>query len=58
MTKKPNSRARLKKKAMTIYLDLEQAEALKKLSDRTRVPQQAYLREGVDRVLAKYAKRR
>ena len=58
MDKPPNSRARLKKVAATIYLEPEQAEALRKLSERTRVPQQAYMREGVEIVLAKYAKRR
>lgn len=57
MTEKPNSRARLKKKAMTIYLDRPQAEALQRLSERTRVPQQVYLREGLDLVLARYKRR-
>ncbi len=58
MEKPPNSRARLKKVAATIYLEPEQVEALRKLSERTRVPQQAYMREGLDLVLAKYSKRR
>lgn len=58
MEKPPNSRARLKKVAATIYLEPEQVEALRKLSERTRVPQQAYMREGLDLVLAKYTKRR
>jgi len=42
---------------MTIYLEPEQAEALKKLSERTRVQQQVYLREGLDLVFAKYKRR-
>ncbi len=58
MEKPPNSRARLKKVAATIYLEPEQVEALRKLSERTRVPQQAYMRERLDLVLAKYSKRR
>lgn len=57
MTEKPNSRARLKKKAMTIYLDRPQAEALQRLSERTRVAQQVYLREGLGLVLARYKRR-
>ena len=37
-----------------VYLELRQLQALKALSVRTRVPQQVYLREGLDLVLAKY----
>lgn len=51
--KRGDSRERLIKKQMAIYLDPEQAEALAKLSAKTRVPQQVYLREGLDIVLAK-----
>ncbi len=41
----------------SIYLDPEQKEALKQLSERTRVPMQEYLREGVTLVLQKYQRR-
>ena len=49
-----SSKLRLQKIAASIYLDKPQAKELKALSDRTRIPQQVYLREGVDFVLAKY----
>lgn len=49
-----SSKLRLLKKQVIAYLEPEQAEELKELSDRTRVPQQVYMREGVDMVLAKY----
>jgi hypothetical protein len=43
------------KRIMTpLYLDPPQKAALRKLSDRTRVPMAVYLREGVDMLLAKY----
>lgn len=42
-----------RKKVMT-YLDHEQADALKKLSEKTRVPTAAYIREAVDMLLKKY----
>ncbi len=45
---------RLKKVPTTVYLEEEQAKALKELSERTRVPQQAFIREGVDYVLRRY----
>jgi len=54
MGRKPNSSDRLKKIQLALYLDASQVEALRALSARTRVPQQAYLREGLDYVLAKY----
>ena len=57
MAKKPSSKDRLVKEAWSLYLDPE-AAALRKLSEQTRVPAQEYLREGVQMVLAKYAKRR
>ncbi|MGH6738443.1 MAG: ribbon-helix-helix domain-containing protein [Bradyrhizobium sp.] len=38
----------------SIYLDPPVAEALRKLSDETRVPQSVYLREALDDLLAKY----
>lgn len=45
-----------KKESMVAYLEPEQKVALKKLSDKTRVPMQEYLREGVDLILEKYKK--
>lgn len=54
--RKPNSSDRLKKMQVALYLDAEQLDALKVLSGKTRVPQQVYLREGLDYVLAKYKK--
>jgi len=41
---------------MPVYLDAQRT-ALKRLSDRTRVPMQIYLREGLDDLLKKYAKK-
>lgn len=38
-----------------VYLDPPVLKALKELSERTRVPASAYIREGVDIVIAKYA---
>jgi len=38
----------------SIYLDIEQAEKIKKLSKDTRIPQAVYVREGLDLVLQKY----
>ena len=58
MAKTPSSKDRLVKEAWSLYLDPEAAAALRKLSEQTRVPAQEYLREGVQMVLAKYAKRR
>ncbi len=43
-----------KKESMVVYLRPEQKEALKRLSDKTRVPMQEYLREAVDMVLKKH----
>ena len=54
--RKPNSSDRLKKLQLALYLDADQVEALKFLSLKTRVPQQVYLREGLDHVLQKYKK--
>ena len=56
ITRKPNSSDRLKKTQIAAYLEPEQADALKALSGKTRVPMQAYLREGLDMVLEKYKK--
>lgn len=43
-----------KKQQASIYLEPAQAQRLKALSRRTRVPQAAYLREGVDAVLERH----
>lgn len=40
-----------------VYLEAAQVAALQKLTEETRVPWAEYIREGVDMVLAKYAKR-
>lgn len=49
-------RANLKRASTTVYLETEQVEALKKLSDVTRVPQATFIREAIDDLLKKYAK--
>jgi Ribbon-helix-helix domain len=54
--RKPNSSDRLKKIQLACYVEPDQAAALKALSVKTRVPQQVYLREGIEHVLAKYKK--
>jgi predicted DNA-binding protein len=54
MPKRPNSKLRLKKAQLSFYPEPEKYEALKQLSDKTRVPQQAYIREGLDMILEKY----
>ncbi len=38
----------------SIYLDIEQVEKIKRLSERTKVPQAVYVREGLDLLLRKY----
>ena len=45
-----------KKVLRSIYLDIEQIEKIKKLSEKTKVPQAVYVREGLDLLLHKYAK--
>jgi hypothetical protein len=47
-------RLRLIKVSVQAYLEPKQAEELRALSSRTRVPQQVYIREGIDAVLARY----
>ena len=42
------------KKPITAALEFDQYERLKKLNERTRVPMQEYLREGVEMVLKKH----
>src|SRR3954465_4646395 len=43
-----------KKVSTTIYITPEQAERLKLLHDRTKVPIAVYIREGIDLVLKHY----
>lgn len=43
-----------KKVSTTIYITPEQAERLKLLHDRTKVPIAVYIREGIDLVLKAY----
>ncbi len=43
------------KVARTIYIKNEQLEALKRLSERTKVPQSVYVREALDMLLEKYS---
>lgn len=38
----------------SIYLDIAQVEKIKELSERTKVPQAVYVREGLDLLLRKY----
>jgi predicted DNA-binding protein len=48
------SPVRLKKILVSCYLDREQLDRLKSLSDKTGAPMTHYLREGVALVLDKY----
>jgi len=41
--------------ARTIYIKGEQLEALKRLSEKTKVPQSVYVREALDMLLEKYS---
>ena len=43
-----------KKVSTTVYIEPEQAELLKLLHDRTKVPVAVYIREGIELVLQKY----
>ena len=43
-----------KKVSTTVYLTEDQQQALKSLSERTRVPVAEYIREGVTMVLQRY----
>ena len=45
----------MKKVARTIYIEDEQMEALKRLSEKTKVPQSVYVREAFDMLLEKYS---
>ena len=42
------------KKTINAHLEQEQIEQLKKLHEKTRVPMQVYIREGIDMVLKRY----
>jgi len=44
-----------KKVARTIYINDEQLGALKRLSEKTKVPQSVYVREALDMLLEKYS---
>lgn len=50
----PQKKDREKRVFTGVYFDRTQHDALRALSDRTRVPLAAYLREAVDMLLAKY----
>jgi len=52
--RRQNSSDRLKKIQIAAYLEPEQAEALKALSARTRVPMQVYLRDGLELILQQH----
>lgn len=54
MNSKKSSKSRLIKIPIQAYLEPIQAHALRSLSARTGIPQQAYIREAIDAVLAKY----
>jgi predicted DNA-binding protein len=43
------------KVARTIYINIDQVEALKKLSHKTKVPQAVYVREALDMLFDKYS---
>ncbi|MFL5263056.1 MAG: ribbon-helix-helix domain-containing protein [Anaeromyxobacteraceae bacterium] len=43
-----------KKISTTIYITPEQADQLKQLNDRTKVPVAEYIRQGIDMVLSRY----
>lgn len=44
-----------RKVARTIFINSDQVEALKRLSDKTKVPQAVYVREALDMLLDKYS---
>ncbi|MEI9477308.1 MAG: ribbon-helix-helix domain-containing protein [Deltaproteobacteria bacterium] len=43
------------KVARTIYIEGGQLDALKKLSQKTKVPQSVYVREALDMLIEKYS---
>lgn len=50
----PQKKDREKRVFTGVYFDRPQHDALRELSDRTRVPLAVYLREAVDDLLKKY----
>ena len=50
----PQKKDREKRVFTGVYFDRAQHDALRALSDETRVPLAAYLREAVDMLLTKY----
>jgi predicted DNA-binding protein len=52
------TKLRLVKVPTMVYLEPEQASALRELSARSGRPMQTYMREGVEYVIAKYRKER
>ena len=54
MRRKPNSSDRLRKAQLSFYPEPKDYAALKALSARTGVPQQVYLRRGLEFVLKTY----
>jgi hypothetical protein len=53
----PQKKDRDKRIFTGVYFDRPQHDALRALSDETRVPLAAYLREAVDMLLAKYGRK-
>jgi predicted DNA-binding protein len=49
------SRAKGNQTQVTSYYDPEAVQRLKALSEKTRIPQAAYLREALDDLLKKYS---
>lgn len=49
------SRAKGNQTQVTSYYDPDAVQRLKALSEKTRIPQAAYLREALDDLLKKYA---
>ena len=41
----------------TVYIELAQINKIKKLSQKTKVPQAEYIREAIDLLLKKYEKK-
>jgi predicted DNA-binding protein len=46
----------MKKSVTSVYLEPEQADSLRRLSEATRITQANYIREAIDDLLKKYAK--
>jgi len=53
----PQRKDREKRVFTGVYFDRAQHDALRALSDRTRVPLAAYLREAVDMLLVRYGEK-